>query len=199
MKTSFYASVALAALFLTACGGKTEAPVAVPQPDEADVTAARAAAKALGGQLKARLMAAMGEGGPTAAIEVCSEAAPGIAASVSEETGMTVGRTALRIRNPGNAPDAWETKQLEAFTTAVAEGADPKGLEVAEIVKDGDGMSLRYAKAIPMGGPCAMCHGENVSDEVKALIAERYPSDEATGFAPGEVRGMFTVSKPLMK
>ncbi|MGV6819847.1 MAG: Tll0287-like domain-containing protein [Parvularcula sp.] len=198
MKTSFYAPLALAALLLTACGGKTEAPVAA-QPDEADVTAARAAAKALGGQLKARLMAAMGEGGPAAAIEVCSEAAPGIAASVSADTGMTVGRTALRIRNPGNAPDAWETKQLEAFTAAVAEGADAAGLEVAEIVKEGDGMTLRYAKAIPMGSTCAMCHGENVSDEVKALIAARYPDDAATGFAPGEVRGMFTVSKPLMK
>ena len=164
-------------------------------PDEADIATAREAATALETELKSRLMAAMNEGGPAAAIRVCSEEAPEIAGQVSASYGMSVGRTALRIRNPGNAPDAWERAQLEHFSTALAEGGDPAAFEAAEIVPGEEGAHFRWAKPIVLQGPCAMCHGESVSPEIKALIAETYPDDAATGFAVGELRGMFTVQK----
>ncbi|MEZ5946568.1 MAG: DUF3365 domain-containing protein [Hyphomonas sp.] len=183
---------------LAACGPATEAPApaATPAaPDAAEVDGARYAAGLLGSRLKGRLMAAMQEGGPEAAVAVCAEEAPVIAAEVSAETGYTVGRTALRVRNPANAPDAWEETQLHAFIDALADGADPATLEVAELVDDNGTATLRWARPILLDAPCATCHGQEVDPALLANIHERYPEDTATGFAIGDVRGMFTVSK----
>lgn len=75
--------------------------------DTAMVEQGRAASKALGGTLKQELQKAVKEGGAVAALTVCNEKAPEIAAQISEEQQLQVGRTALRVRNPANAPDAW--------------------------------------------------------------------------------------------
>lgn len=203
---SFLTGVAL--LGLMACGepetsGATPAePSGVErteavEPSQADIEAARGAAKALGTRLKGKLMAAMSEGGPTAAIDVCAEQAPLIASEVSEETGYEVGRTALRTRNTKNAPDDWERAQLLAFAEELAAGEEAASLETAAITGEKGEREFRWAKPILLEGPCAMCHGENVSPEVTALIAEHYPEDEATGFKVGELRGMFTVRKKI--
>lgn len=58
------------------------------------------------GKLKGELEAAMKEGGPINAIEVCNRVAPGIAQEMSSKHGMNVARTSLKTRNPDNAPDA---------------------------------------------------------------------------------------------
>jgi len=202
---------ALAALALAACGDRagelTEigAPDAGPPqtaPDGEDmgenIEAARAAAKALGGRLTAELLASLRDEGTTAAIAICADAAPGIARDVSQETGVEVGRTALRARNPDNAADPWERAQLEAFITALAAGGDPAAMERWAVVDNDAGAPVfRWMKPIVMGEPCETCHGTDIADDVTAAVLARYPEDVATGFTPGEIRGAFTVSKPL--
>ncbi|MFC2950632.1 DUF3365 domain-containing protein [Marinicaulis aureus] len=191
------AVLSLAAVFvLTACTHE-ETPPPAPAPE--DITAARAAADALGAQLKARLLSAIETGGPVAAIDVCKLEAPEIAAGLSGETGLRVGRTALRWRNPANAPDDYERTAMETFLAEIDAGADPAALELAEIVTGAQGRQLRYMKPIMTGGPCVLCHGTDISNEVKAAILERYPDDQATGFAPGDFRGAFTITKDLEK
>ncbi|MEO1251381.1 MAG: DUF3365 domain-containing protein [Pseudomonadota bacterium] len=190
----------VAALALAACAGEEAgpaAPGAAPQPDPADIEAARAAAGALGGRLRARLVATMAAEGPVAAIAVCNEAAPVIAADVSAETGMSVGRTALRVRNPSNAPDDFERETLEFFLARLGEGADPAALERAEFVHGTDGLAFRYMKPIMTGAPCLACHGTEISKPIRVAINERYPEDEGTGFALGDMRGAFTIEKRL--
>ena len=189
------AVLSLTAVFvLTACA-REETPAPAPE----DITAARAAADALGAQLKARLLSAIETGGPVAAIDVCKLEAPEIAAGLSGETGLRVGRTALRWRNPANAPDDYERTAMETFLAEIDAGADPAALELAEIVTGAQGRQLRYMKPIMTGGPCVLCHGTDISDEVKTAILERYPDDQATGFAPGDFRGAFTITKDLEK
>ncbi len=183
---------ALSLFALAACG---ESPAA--QPDPADIEAARAATKALETDLKAELVAAMSEGGPIAAIDVCNEKAPEIADSVSGETGMETGRTALRLRNPANAPDAFEQRVLKTFAAAIENGRDLSLLEVAEVIETDEGKTFRYMRPIMTGAPCLACHGTAISEEVKTAILARYPDDAATGFAEGEMRGAFTVTKRL--
>ncbi|WP_424956293.1 Tll0287-like domain-containing protein [Hyphomicrobium sp. 1Nfss2.1] len=169
-----------------------------PAPDAAQLAKARASIKGLGENLKQQLMAAIKEGGPIAAVNVCRTIAPAIAEEQSHVHGVKVGRTALKVRNPGNAPDAFERRVLEDFVRQIAEGADPAKLEHAEIVSDGDGRVLRYMKAIPMAAqPCAICHGAELSPALKAEIAKLYPDDQATGFKPGELRGAFTATEKL--
>ncbi len=185
-----------AAFVLTACA-REETPAQAPAPE--DITAARDAANALGAQLKTRLLNAIETGGPIAAIDVCNLEAPEIAANVSDETGLRARRTALRWRNPANAPDDFERTAMESFLSQIETGADPATLELAEIVTGPQGRQLRYMKPIMTGGPCILCHGTDISDEVKTAILARYPDDQATGFAPGEFRGAFTITKDLEK
>jgi hypothetical protein len=167
------------------------------EPNPAQVEQARKAAKELGQGLKAQLMAAIKADGPVSAIAVCRTIAPDLAAQLSQSTGLSVGRTALRVRNPANSPDDWERGVLADFAAKIAAGTDPQTLERAETMTDPSGAeTFRYMKAIPMGTkPCLTCHGVP-EPALNAEITRLYPQDRATGYKPGELRGAFTVKGP---
>ncbi|MDZ7751633.1 MAG: DUF3365 domain-containing protein [Gammaproteobacteria bacterium] len=150
--------------------------------------------------LKGELQAGMKSGGPVHALDVCNVQAPAIATDASKISGWEVGRTSLRLRNADNAPDAWERKVLKWFEARREEGQDPATMEYAELRDTADGQVFRYMKAIPQGEVCMVCHGgESVPPEVEAKIAELYPQDEARGFAPGDIRGAFTLSRRMAR
>jgi hypothetical protein len=169
-------------------------------PDHEDDAAfieqrAQQATQRLAKALASRLKASMRVGGPLAAIDTCHVEAPGITETTGEAEGLVVARTALRVRNPANTPDEWEQTQLERFSTALAEGAAPGSLSALERVDTGGGDHVwRYMQPILTGGLCLQCHGDVLAPEVAAAIAERYPNDQATGFALSSLRGAFTVT-----
>lgn len=157
---------------------------------------ARHRSATLGSSLVEALREALVSRGPAGGVEVCNTRAPEIAAEVSGDR-FDVGRTALRVRNPANAPDGWEESVLRRFEARMAQGADPVGLEGWH-VETNDGQRIgRYMKAIPTGPQCVICHGENVEPALQQTIQRLYPDDRATGFAPGELRGAFTVTVEL--
>ncbi len=165
-------------------------------PDRA--TTARAVCDRFAVTLRAELSKALAAGGPAGAIDICRERAPAIAAALAKETGWRVGRTSLRVRNTADLPDVWETRALQEFDARRAKGEDPATMEFSEALGDSAGTGIfRYAKAIPMVEACAPCHGKSIAPEVAARIARLYPRDQATGFAPGDVRGAFTITEPL--
>jgi len=135
-------------------------------------------------------------GGPPNAIQVCTVAAPAIAADLSARTGGQVGRTSLKPRNPGNAPDEWERATLQAFEQRRHAGEDPRGIEAYATVEGPDGSEFRYMKAIPMGNTCVACHGQVIDRRVAATLAQLYPDDKATGYNVGDIRGAFTIVQP---
>jgi hypothetical protein len=156
---------------------------------------AREAVKGMGGKLQGELKAAIAAGGPVSAVEVCKTIAPAIGAEQSKASGFTLKRTALKVRNPANAPDELERSVLEDFVSKVQAGTDPATLERIEEVKDGERTLVRYFKAIPTAKePCLTCHGSELSGELKDAIAKLYPDDHATGFKAGDVRGAFSVT-----
>ncbi len=163
--------------------------------DKALKAQARSSAKDLGSSLKQELQKSMKEGGPIAAIKVCNVKAPEIAAQISQTKGIRVGRTALRVRNPNNAPDAWEKTQLEKFISRLASG-EPVGKLDAHVIQNGE---FRYMKAIGTQGVCLKCHGAKLSKQVHETIQSLYPQDQATGFAVGDIRGAFTITIPMNK
>ncbi|MGD2119501.1 MAG: DUF3365 domain-containing protein [Chromatiales bacterium] len=164
------------------------------QPDEQQ---ARALAMQLGKSLKTTLQSAMKNGGPVAAIEACNTSAPVIAEQISGESGWSVGRTSLKLRNRNNAPDAWEMAVLQQFEQRKAAGESPKTLEYSEVIEKDGVPSFRFMKAIPTAEVCLNCHGGAVKDEVAAKLDQLYPGDQARGFQLGDLRGAFTLSKPL--
>ena len=156
---------------------------------------ARNAADLLGRRLKARLVSTMQAEGLLAAIEVCAEEAPSIAADVSSETGLSVRRTAMRIRNTNNAPDAWENEALEYFSRSISVGENAENLETSSVESENGQITYRWARPILLEPQCAMCHGTSISPEILTAITARYPNDEATGFEAGELRGIFSVER----
>lgn len=156
---------------------------------------AREAVKAMGGKLQTELKAAIAAGGPVAAVQVCKTVAPQIADEQSKAAGLVIRRTALKVRNQSNAPDALERKVLEEFTAKIAGGADPATLEHIEEVTEGGKPAVRFFKAIPTAKePCLACHGSELTGELKNTISKLYPEDQATGFKAGDLRGAFSVT-----
>lgn len=176
--------------------------IAGPGLSAADSTAganeeARALIQQFASSLKTELVSAIKAGGPTNAIAVCQETAPAIANSLSESSDWEISRTSLKTRNAENAPDAWEERTLKQFEARKAAGKPAKGMSYAEVV-DTDGKKLyRYMMAIPTQEICLTCHGTNIDPELAATIDAAYPDDQARGYSAGDIRGAFTLTKPL--
>lgn len=159
---------------------------------------AKGVIKTLVTTLGSELKKAKQSGGAPAAITVCNTKATSLTEDVAEAAGWEVGRTSHKLRNPGNAPDEWEKQVLEQFLSKANQGANLKTLAFSQVVKDEQGRKVfRMMKAIPVGDQCLACHGSKVKPELKAHIDELYPTDKATGFSAGELRGAFTLKKYL--
>lgn len=160
--------------------------------EKANIEKADRAMEAFQTALRQELQSAMAKGGPVAAIVVCKEKAPQIAASLSAEHGVQLRRTSLRERNPANRPDAWERATLEEFLREKAAGKP-----LAQIsAKRQEGDRLRYMRPIGTQALCTVCHGTNVAPSLAAALKEHYPQDRATGFTEGDIRGAFSVGIP---
>ncbi len=147
--------------------------------------------------LKRELQRGMKAGGPVYAIGVCNVNAPSITAALGAESGWDVGRTSLRVRNPGNRPDDWERHVLETFEERLMSGEEATEIEYFEVVQqDGDSV-FRYMKAIPTAELCESCHGSALDNAVKERLRELYPMDRARGYRAGDIRGAFTFAKSL--
>lgn len=150
--------------------------------------------KRFGGALKPELKNAIKTGGPAHAIYVCSERAPAIAQSLSEDTGWNVNRVSLKPRNSQTAiPDAWERKVLEQFDQRQANGESAEKMAFAEVV---DG-KFRFMKAQGVQAVCMNCHAAEIKPETKAALKEKYPLDKAHGYTLGQIRGAFSLSRDL--
>jgi len=186
-----------AAVFVALVAACNQTP-AVQAPSADDLARAEASASAAADQLSERLrnelVSAMQNGGPVAAVSVCRDRAPIIASEIEAQTGVDIERTALRVRNPDNAPTAWETDTLEGFVSRRLEGTAWADMTARRV----DGANLLWMRPIPMGAMCSSCHGSTeIAPETHAAIASEYPTDAATGFAEGELRGAFTARVPL--
>jgi hypothetical protein len=143
------------------------------------------ATNALAAELMGELTAALDAGDASAAIGVCREKAPSVAANVSEMYGVEIGRTSYRLRNEANVAPSW---------------ADPY---VSDLVADptyvgGPNGELGVLLPIRLRAECQMCHGpaEHIDEGIQAALAEHYPNDQAMGFADGDLRGWFWVEAP---
>jgi len=167
----------------------------------ADVNALKGEAmsvmKSFGGPLKMALQAGMKDGGPVNAIGVCNEKAPSIAAAAAAKSGWDVGRTSLKLRNPGNEADAWELKVLNQFEARKDAGEKPDALAFGEEVEVDGKKQYRFMKAIGTADVCLHCHGADIKPEVSAKLDGLYPGDQARGFSKGDIRGAFTLKKTL--
>ncbi len=150
--------------------------------------------KQFGGVLKPQLKGALQEGGPAHAINVCSVQAPDIARNLSQSTGWSVKRVSLKARNSETAiPDTWEKGVLEQFDKRQANGETAEKMAYAEVV---DGQ-FRFMKAQGVEDVCLKCHAAKIDPKTEAALKEHYADDAARGYTLGQIRGAFSLSKPL--
>lgn len=161
------------------------------------IAEAKAIVKEFATRLQGELKSALQAGGPVAAIEICQEEAPAIAEDLSQGSQWQVARTSLKTRNPNNAPDAWETEILKQFDARQAAGEDVQPMAHAQVVETAEGKRFRFMKAIPAQDLCLTCHGRNIDPQVIEALDKAYPEDQARGYTTGDVRGAFTLWKPL--
>ena len=156
---------------------------------------AKAFMQSLGSTLKAQLES----DNAVNAIGVCKHIAPALAADYSNED-LIVTRVSLKNRNKTlGKPDAWEKQVLENFDREYAEAKPVNEMELGEVTEESDGRWFRYMKAIPTQPMCLQCHGKgnDISPEVKALLAKEYPEDQAIGYKVGDIRGAVSIKHRL--
>ncbi|MFW6020762.1 MAG: Tll0287-like domain-containing protein [Guyparkeria sp.] len=155
----------------------------------------KATMQTFGKTLKGELQAAMKEGGPMAAVQICNERAPEIAADLSEESGFTLRRTSLKPR--ATEPTDWERAVMQDFEKRKADGTPIDEIAWHEVKKVDGEKQLRFMKAIGTEGVCLNCHGQDVDPKLKAEIDRLYPDDQATGYDKGDIRGAFSITAEL--
>jgi hypothetical protein len=194
------AIIVLLALSLAAgCGTSTQydeiAATTTDVPADA-LERARGAVGSMGSHLMGALMENLEAGGPVNAVRVCSEIAPTVAAEHSGD-GLSIRRVSTKVRNPADSPDAYERAVLDRWAALSGTGELP--VESAEMVTSNGRRVLRYMKPIIVMRPCLTCHGDPASmqPELKSLLEERYPDDQATGYEEGDLRGAFSVTVDL--
>ena len=144
------------------------------------------ALQALKKQLSSALKSAMERGGPIEAVGFCSDRAAGIAAGL-QRPGLRIGRTSHRLRNPANAAPVWAAAAIaEAPTKRIDKVPAQQHFDL------GDGKA-GYLEMIATAPMCTACHGpaDEIAPEVQSVLRQRYPTDQATGFASGDIRGWF--------
>ncbi|HSK18289.1 MAG TPA: DUF3365 domain-containing protein [Longimicrobiales bacterium] len=191
--------VLAATLVLSAgCDSSERAETAASEPVNAAEVASvgGTAARQLRQTLVQRLTAAIDSGGTASAIDVCALEAGNLTDSISGAlgAGIAMKRTSTRVRNPRNAPDSLEQAALAYFQSV----ADSAGDLPASWVQNAGAAGHRYYEPLRVVQLCVQCHGpvDSIAPDVRAVIAERYPEDRATGYTPGDFRGLIRVSVP---
>ncbi len=154
------------------------------------------AAGALTRALRERLEAAATGADPAGAFSACSYQAAALTGEIEMRSGVRLKRTSLRLRNPRNAPDDFEKAVLERFETLMRAGS-PREEALEEVLFEGK-KAFRYVEPIYMASYCIACHGipAEMSAEIRAILRERYPRDQATDYRTGDLRGIVSVVIP---
>lgn len=206
--------LAIASVAVAGCTGSTDGPDAgsdtgTTDGDGMDMTEqefdekkgeAQQVTNTLKRTLVGKLQAAINEGGPQAAIPVCKDQAPAVAANLSRQNGWKVTRVSLGYRNPVlGMPDEYEAEVLQNFEQKAANGANLANVSSAEVVTEPSGTYFRYMEPLGTQELCLNCHGneEQIPPAVQDRLDDTYPHDRATGYAPGDVRGAVSIKIPL--
>lgn len=158
---------------------------------------ARSQIKVVSGELQQRVAADVRDKGAENSLTSCRLQVAGLIDRLTDHSGWEIRRTAFKVRNPKNVPDPWEKEVLELFVKRQSEGVDLQDFEFAKVVNIDGQRVFRYMKPIVMQDFCLTCHGAKLAPALAEKIAEEYPSDQATGFQPGELRGAFSLLRFL--
>jgi hypothetical protein len=147
-------------------------------------------------QLIAQLQQAIAANGHPGAIDFCQVNALPILKSLETKYAVTLRRVSSRPRNPADTPNADEIPLLDAYSY----NAENNILADPSIQKLQQGEVFLYTKPIMLSNAmCLSCHGDpkkDIAPETAAKLKQLYPQDPATGYAEGDLRGMWSLRLP---
>ncbi|MDP2238501.1 MAG: DUF3365 domain-containing protein [Bacteroidales bacterium] len=141
--------------------------------------------------LSTQLTGAIQTGGVPYAVSFCNIEAVPIMDSMTAEFNVNIKRVSEKNRNPENSPDAFEQMILDLFDQNLKNSG-----KVNDTVLLDANNTLVYAAPILMAQPCLQCHGvigTDISDKNNSIIKKLYPADKASGFAQGDLRGIWRI------
>lgn len=136
--------------------------------------------KTLGGRLKAQIA----NEGLEKAFEICSLEAMPLTEKIKKELSVNMlKRTSLKWRNPSNRPSSQELEILKSIKKKSLLGDFFYSVEYPNIT------AYKILKVKPL---CLSCHGSksNMTKGVVAKLKKYYPSDKATEYQLGDIRGV---------
>lgn len=154
------------------------------------------AVQRLRGAMIQAMQRAMAEG-TAAAIAVCRHLAPQISAGIEAETGWHIRRPALRVRNPEMRPTPAERAVLLGFEVRHAAGQPVQLLRSLRGTETDGRVEIHFMQAIPMMEGCVACHGTSIDPQTAGAIQALYPEDAAVGYAVGDLRGAFSLTRTV--
>lgn len=195
MKIIISLSVLLISFFI--CIGCTE--TSKPQLTDNIKSGLRQDAKAFMGSLKEILVKEMQTNGVVSAVSVCSDTAQLLTVNYGLSKGIYIKRVSFLNRNPNNMPDGFETKVLKSFELLSSQRKLTDTTEFFELIEENGIVNVRYMKPILIQAPCLSCHGTSnqISDNVKTILQNKYPDDKAIGYRLDELRGAVSIQKTL--
>lgn len=186
------------AAFLAGCGAGDDAAASRDVRDAAEGKARRATER-LVGTLMGEVQKSIKENGLAGTVTHCASRAQELSTLIGVEEGVTIRRVTEKTRNPVDAPDTYERRILAQFAEmARNKQITPTTAHVEVVTHEGRNV-LRFLKPVMIGKTCLGCHGsaDSIPADVGAALRAHYPSDLATGYADGELRGAVSVVVPL--
>lgn len=180
----------LRSIALLSCVAACSSQRGAPEPGAADRARGAAVVAELKKSLVGALQGALGQGAPSA-VAACHSMAPALTASLARD-GVIAGRATRKPRNPVNEARGW---QADALTELERKHA-AKELAGASFARRLPDRRIAYAEPLIIQELCLTCHGADVPPEVRAILADKYPGDRATGYAVGDLRGVAWVELP---
>lgn len=141
--------------------------------------------------LSQALLTAIAEGGVEHALQFCNVKAIPITDSLAEIFEADIQRVSLKNRNLANLAEGVEAQIIQRMEQKMLNGGQAN--DTLFLTDDG---KITYMAPILMAPPCLQCHGiegRELTASTQAAIAALYPSDKATGYNLGELRGMWRV------
>jgi hypothetical protein len=110
----------------------------------------------------------------------------------SFDLGMKIKRPTYQYRNPINKPDNFDEVALNFFLSSESENSS----YFTRKVMGNDGYRYLYYKPMYVTQKCLLCHSENMPDELKAVINEKYPNDHSGNLKLAQLRALIRIELP---